>query len=71
MIAPLNETGPQSPSARRHFRAARRVVASTFLSAASGPGDGAPSIPAWRAWLFAGWVLVVTAAYFAGMLGLW
>jgi len=70
MIAPLPQTGPEKSAAGRHVRAARRLVASTFLPEQPRATDSAPSIPAWRAWLFAAWVLVVTAVYFAGMLGL-
>ena len=69
MIAPLPQTGPERSPVHRHVRAARRLVASTFLPAPARAADDAPSIPVWRAWLFAAWVLVVTAVYFASMLG--
>ena len=37
-------------------------------SAMPDPSDKAPPIPAWRAWLYVAWVVVVTGVYFASML---
>ena len=51
------------------MRRARRMVASTLLQEERelrGPGS---RVPGWKAWLFAGWVIVVTAVYFTYMFG--
>ena len=70
MIAPLHQIDPETAKTRRRLREAYRVVTSAFLPRRTRPTDNGPPISAWRAWLFAGWVIVVTTAYFASMLGL-
>lgn len=70
MIAPLEQMDSETTQTRRRLRLARRLVASTFFQHDPDPGENAPPIPAWRAWLFTAWVTIVTAIYFATMLGL-
>jgi len=68
MIAPL---GPMDPeTTRTRLRLARRIVAAAFFPHDADPAENAPPIPAWRAWLFTAWVVLVTGLYFATMLGL-
>ena len=66
MIAPIEKAKPRAsaPGIRR----ARRMVASTLLKPP--PPGGAPRLPAWRAWLFTAWVVVVVAVYLVCMAGL-
>jgi len=69
MIAPLRETDPDTVHASPHLREAHRFVASTLLSPQADSGRDAPPVPAWKAWLFTVWVVVITAAYCAFALG--
>ncbi len=71
MIAPIRQSDPETVEVRRRMKRARRVVASTLFSAPAPAQAPAPPIPAWQAWLFAGWVVVVAVAYCTSMLGLW
>ena len=48
-------------------RRARRLAASSLLSQESPPARSTPPVAAWKAWLFAAWVVVVTGVYFAHM----
>jgi hypothetical protein len=68
MIAPIRHTDPETAEVRRRLRLARQVVVSTLLDPQPKKTDG-PPIPAWQAWLFAGWTVAVVAIYFASMLG--
>jgi len=68
MIAPLRQIDPEMTRRRRRLRHAYRVVASTFLPESSQPADNPPPVSAWRAWVFAGWVAIVTVVYFVTML---
>jgi hypothetical protein len=70
MIAPIRLPDPGTVETRRRLRRAHRLVASTLLppQPLSPP---APDVPAWQAWIVAGWVVVVAAYYFVSMLGLW
>jgi len=70
MIAPLGRMDPETTRTRRRLRLARRLVASAFFPYDADPTGNAPPIPAWRAWLFTAWVVIVTGLYFATMLGL-
>ena len=69
MIAPLGQGNTETVELRGRLSRARRLVASTFFQHHSEPSENAPPIPAWRAWIFAGWVVIVTGVYFATMLG--
>ena len=71
MIVQVDKPDPGNLERFDRLRRARRIVASTFFARDPQPADTAPPISAWRAWLFAGWVVLVTSAYFARMLGLW
>ena len=66
MIAPIRET--EAPRRSPAIRRAYRLVAGRLLKRGAVPDD-APPVPAWKAWLFVGWVVVVTTVYFAYMLG--
>ncbi len=70
MIAPLASSDAQATEAGRHLRPVRRLIASMFLKPEPGPAGSLPPARAWRAWLFAAWVVSVTGFYFATMLGL-
>ncbi|MBN2473483.1 MAG: hypothetical protein JXB62_02655 [Pirellulales bacterium] len=67
MIAPIRqkETRPRPPGIRRAYR----LVASTLLSDRPRRGSQTPWVPAWQAWLYTGWVVIVVGAYAASMLG--
>lgn len=69
MIAPLGQGNTDTVESRRRLSRARRLVAFTFFQYHSQRGENVPPIPAWRAWIFAGWVVMVTGWYFATMLG--
>ena len=68
MIAPIRQTEPRPRL--RGLRRAHRLVAATLLKKRRHPADGASRVPAWRAWLFTLWVVVVTVAYSAYLIGL-
>lgn len=68
MIAPLRQIEPEVSGKHRRLRRVYRVIAAKFLPDASGPTDNPPPVSAWRAWLFAGWAVAVTIAYFIIML---
>jgi len=70
MIATPRQISPEAVETRRRLHRARHVVASTFFRHDSESMERVPPISAWRAWLFAGWVVLVTAVYLATMLGL-
>ncbi len=70
MIAPLREPSGRTSTRRRNdqLKVARRIVAATFLR---GPDeDRGPRIAAWKAWLFAAWMVFAAVAYGLSMLGL-
>ena len=69
MIAPLDQMDPKTAELRRRLRKARRLIAARFLRHDADPTDEAPPISAWQAWAFVAWILIVTAVYFATMLG--
>ncbi len=69
MIAPLEQMDTQTAQTRQRLRLARRLVAWTFFQQRHTPAENGPPIPAWRAWLFTAWVVIVTTVYFATMLG--
>ena len=69
MIAPLEQRVAETTKTRRHLRLARRLVASTFFRRDPQPGENAPPISFWRAWLYAAWVAIVIGVYFATLLG--
>jgi hypothetical protein len=68
MIAPIrqSDTAEASPEMRR----ARRHIAGSMLGDSSRSTGDNPSVPAWKAWTFATWVVVVVGVYFACMAGL-
>jgi len=68
MIAPIER--PKAPASSPGILHARRLVASALLKQRPRPAEGAPSMAAWRAWLFTAWVVVVAAVYFVCMAGL-
>ena len=70
MIAPLDQMDAETVETRRRLKQARRLVASTLFKHRAEPTVPASPISAWSAWLFAGWVVIVTGIYFATMLGL-
>jgi len=69
MIAPLGQGNTDTAESRRRLSRARRLVAFTLFQCHSQPSENVPPIPAWRAWVFAGWVVIATGVYFATMLG--
>ncbi|MFH1264837.1 MAG: hypothetical protein ABIK89_03875 [Planctomycetota bacterium] len=69
MIAPLGRSNPKAVGRRRRMHGAHRLVVSTLLEQGSKPIENAPPVAAWRAWTFAGWVVIVTGVYLATMLG--
>ena len=68
MIAPLRLPEPHTSEQGRRLHEAHQVVAAALLDPQPEPSDKAPPIPAWRAWLYVAWVVVVTGVYFASML---
>ena len=71
MIVQVHKPDPKNVERFDRLRRARRIVALTFFARDRQSGETTPPIAAWRAWLFAGWVVLVSGAYFARMLGLW
>lgn len=71
MIAPIRQTDPETNQVRRQLQKARQAVASTLLRTCRTRTAPAPPIPAWQAWLFTAWMLLVMGAYFASMFGVW
>ena len=69
MIAPLDQMDPKTFELRRSLDQARRLISATFFRHDADPTDHAPPVSAWRAWAFVAWVILVTALYFAMMLG--
>ena len=67
MIAPIQQ--PEACCRSAEMRRAHRLVASSLLTERSYPADGVPPVRRWKAWLFTGWVVVVTGVYFAYMIG--
>jgi len=67
MIAPIKS--PKASRSSPDIRRVRQLVASALLPHRRRPPD-APTVPAWRAWLFTAWVVVVVAVYAAYMIGL-
>jgi hypothetical protein len=68
MIAPSRLTEEAPPESG--LQSARRMVAAVLFERETSPGRDAPRLSAWRAWLFAGWIVVVAAAYCAHLAGL-
>lgn len=69
MIAPLREPSGRASTRRRNdqLAVARRIVAATLLA---GPDEAqGPRVTAWKAWLFAAWMIVASVAYGLSMLG--
>ncbi len=66
MIAPIREA--DQPTTTPGMRRARRMVASTFLKRQEG-SEKTSWVPRWQAWVFTGWILIVSIAYFSSMLG--
>lgn len=63
MIAPLRESKTSCHSAdKRQLALVRRVLAATLLRTSDEPAPP-PSIPAWRAWLVAAWLVSVVVMY--------
>ena len=56
---------PVTPSMRR----AHRLVAKTFLHTSETDSKSATPVAGWKAWLFAGWVVVAVATYLIVVLG--
>jgi hypothetical protein len=67
MIAPLRPPETTVGRVSRRLHQARDLVASTFLRQPS--PDLGPPIAAWKAWTFVVWLVIVTAAFAASMLG--
>ena len=65
MIAPIE--GPKASAPSPGIRRAHSLVASTLLKQRPLPRDRTPPVPAWRAWLFTTWAVVVAAVYFMYM----
>lgn len=70
MIAPLRKsTARESASVEDEpLEVARRIVAATLLPRTD--GDRGPRIPAWQAWLFAGWMAIAAIFYGLSMAGM-
>ncbi len=68
MIAPLRLPDPWVPEKVRVLRKARRIVAAMLLDPPPLSVPEQPKIAAWKAWLFAGWVLSVVVIYLWAML---
>jgi len=69
MIAPIRPPDPETVYKHRRLRHAYRMIASTFLPDETQAGENPAPVSARRAWLFTGWVVVVTVVYFMIMLG--
>jgi hypothetical protein len=65
MIAPLRDA--EVGRSRREMLRARMAVASALLPPKS-QHDSAPHLPRWRAWAWTAWLVLVAAAFVAGLL---
>ena len=68
MIAPIKQVETKARGRRGRLKDAYRSIAATFLPADRGATDDPPPVSPVRAWLFAGWVVIVTGIYFVMML---
>jgi hypothetical protein len=68
MIAPIKDLDPKTTGQRGRLKEAYRTIAATFLPGDHHATDDPPPIGRVRAWLFAGWVVIVTGVYFVVML---
>jgi hypothetical protein len=71
MIAPLRETESSLDESARVMARARRAVATALLRQQPTVRPAAKAAD-WKAWLFAGWTVVVTVASLGGaIMGWW
>jgi nucleotidyltransferase/DNA polymerase involved in DNA repair len=70
MIAPIDRSVSETGHKTQTLHSARRAAASALLDAESRPDQPAKPIARWQAWLFVAWTVIITATYFAHMLGL-
>jgi len=68
MIAPLRQIDPEVSGRQHRLGHVYRTIASKFLPQQFRPSRDLPPVTRWRAWLFAGWVAMVTVIYFVFML---
>ncbi len=69
MIAPLRDpSGSNSGVRSEPLKVARRIVAAALLP--PGEEERAPRVASWKAWLFAGWLLLTAIAYGLSMAGI-
>ena len=68
MIAP--SSAPKAKALRTPLDEARRAAAE-LLPERENTRDGGAGVPAWKAWLFATWVVMAGTAYLLSMLGWW
>ncbi len=68
MIAPSRLTEESPPESG--LQSARRMVAAVLFEHQTTPARDVPRLPAWRAWLFVGWIIAVAVVYCAHLVGL-
>jgi len=68
VIAPSRLTEEASPESG--LQSARRMVATVLFEHSTPPAPNVPRLPAWRAWLFVGWIVAVAVAYGAHLVGM-
>lgn len=68
MIAPIHMPDPWAPEKVRVLRKARRIVAAMLFGPPTPTTAEPPPLAAWKGWLFAAWVVGVTAVYVWAML---
>ncbi len=69
MIAPLRQSETVVSETEHRLRQARRMIAQRLLGRDPRAEPPAPFVPAWHAWMFTIWVLAVTIAYLAALVG--
>jgi hypothetical protein len=68
MIAPSRLTEEVPPESG--LQSARQMVAAVLFEHQTPRARNVPRLPAWRAWLFVGWILLVAGVYCAHLVGL-
>lgn len=69
MIAPIREPDRWSNVPSEALRRARRIVAETLLPPSRDQQESPPRVPAWKAWLFAAWVLGTSGWFLTHLFG--
>lgn len=68
MIAPIQHSTTRRKASARKLHKAHHFVASTLLGSEAASNRRAPGVPAWQAWTFVLWLVIVSICYIGAML---